>query len=66
MRFFMVLGVLMWVLIAVWLIRLGLGLDHPSEEQVPALVCGGIGGGLAGWFYVSRQARRLAAERRGD
>ena len=66
MKFFTALGVIVWVLIAVWLIRLGLGLDHLSKDQIPVmLICGPVGG-LAGWYFVSRHAKKLAAERKGN
>jgi hypothetical protein len=64
MRSFRLLGVIVWVLIAVWLVRLGLGLDHLSKDQIPImLICGPLGG-LAGWYVVSRQAKKLAADRK--
>jgi hypothetical protein len=65
MKFFMALGVVVWVLIAVWLVRLGLGLEHLGRYQIRVmLVCGPVGG-LAGWYFVSRQAKQRAAERKG-
>ena len=42
---------IVWVLIAVWLVRLGLGLDHLSRDQIGVmLICGPVGG-LAGWWF---------------
>jgi hypothetical protein len=62
MRFFRALGVVVWIGIAVWLVRLGMGLDHLTKDQIPVmLICGPVGG-LAGWFFVSRHAKKLAAE----
>jgi hypothetical protein len=29
------------------------------------IICGPVGG-LAGWYFVSRHAKKLAAERKGD
>jgi hypothetical protein len=65
MRSFRLLGVIVWVLIAVGLVRLGLGLDHLSKDQIRVmLICGPVGG-LAGWYVVSRQAKKLAGVRKG-
>jgi hypothetical protein len=65
MRFFRLLGVIVWVLIAVWLVRLGLGLDHLRRDQIPVmLICGPVGG-LAGWYVVRRHAKELAADWNG-
>lgn len=64
MRFFMALGVITWVVIAVWLVRLGLGLDHLSKDQIPAMIAGGVAGGLGAWYFILRSAK-LAAERKG-
>jgi hypothetical protein len=62
MRFFRALGVVVWIGIAVWLVRLGMGLDHLTKDQIPVmLICGPVGG-LAGWYFVSRHAKKLAAE----
>ena len=59
MRWVMAFGVLMWVRIAVWLVRLGLGLDHLSKDQVVIMaICGPIGG-LAGWYYGRRYVEQL-------
>lgn len=60
MKFFMMLGVVVWIFIAIWFIRLGMGLDHLTRDQIPAMLVGGVVGGLAGWYYVSRHARKLA------
>jgi hypothetical protein len=39
------------------LVRLGLGLEHIDQDQIPVmLVCGPVGG-VAGWYFVSRQAK---------
>jgi len=63
MKFFMVLGVVVWVWIAVWLVRLGMGLEHLSKDQLLPGIVGGIGGGVAGWYVVARQAKKRAAGR---
>jgi hypothetical protein len=66
MKFFRMLGVIVWVLIAIWLVRLGMGLEHLSKDQILVmLICGPVGG-LAGWYFVSRHAKKLAAERKGS
>jgi len=61
MKFFMVLGVLVWIMIAVWLVRLGMGLEHLSKDQIPAMIIGGISGGLGSWYFVSRSVKKRAA-----
>jgi len=66
MKFFRALGVIVWDLIAVWLVRLGLGLDHLSKDQIPVMLIWGPVGGLVGWYCVSRHAKKLAAERKGN
>jgi hypothetical protein len=64
MKFHMTLGVIVWVMIAVWLVRLSMGLDHLSKDQIPVmLVCGSVGG-LAGWYFVSRHAKKIVAQRK--
>jgi hypothetical protein len=61
MRLFLAFGVLMGVVIAAWLVRLGMGLEHLSQDQVVILlVCGPVGG-LAGWYFGSRYVKQLAA-----
>ena len=58
MKFHMALGVIVWVMIAVWLVRLSLGLDHPIEDQIRVmLVCGSVGG-LAIWDVIDGELRR--------
>jgi hypothetical protein len=56
-----VLGVLVWIGIAVWLVRLSLGLEHITRDQIPAMLVGGPVGGLAAWYYVRREFRKRAA-----
>jgi hypothetical protein len=64
MKILRALGVVVWVWIAVWLVRLGMGREHISRDQIRVmLVCGPVGG-LAGWYVVSRQAKRQAAARK--
>src|SRR5262249_35068029 len=46
------------------LVRLSMGLGHRSEDRIPVmLVCGSVGG-LAGWYFVSRHAKKIAARRK--
>jgi hypothetical protein len=66
MKSFLALGVIVWVVIAVWLVRLGMGLDHLSTDQIAVMIICGPVGGLAGWYFISRHAKELAAERKGD
>lgn len=61
MKFLMVLGVLAWIMVAVWLVRLGMGLEHLSKDQIPAMIIGGISGGLGSWFFVARPAKKRTA-----
>ena len=65
MNFFMVLGVIVWIMIAIGLVRLGMGLEHLSKDQIRIMIICGPVGGLAGWHFVARHARNLAAERKG-
>jgi hypothetical protein len=66
MKLLMVAGVFWWVVIAVWVVRLFMGLDHLSKDQIPAAIVGGVCGGLGAWYYVPRHAKKLAAERKGN
>jgi uncharacterized membrane protein len=34
LKFMMAMGVIWWIVIAVWFVRLGLGLDHLSKDQI--------------------------------
>jgi hypothetical protein len=65
MRFFELLGVIVWILIAVWLIRLGRGLDHLSKDQIRVILICGLAGDLAGWYVSRRQVRNLVPDRKG-
>lgn len=65
MKLLMVVGALWWVVIAVWVARLGMGLEHLSKDQIPAAIIGGVCGGLAAWYYVPRYLKKLAAEQQG-
>ncbi len=64
-KFLMVFG---WIMLAwgtIWLVRLTLGLEHITTEQIGImLICGPIGG-VAGGYFGSRHVKRLAAERKG-
>jgi hypothetical protein len=64
MKILRALGVVVWVWIAVWLVRLGMGLEHLSRDQIPVMIVCGPVGGLAGWYVVSRQAKQQAAARK--
>ncbi len=48
MKLLMVVGALWWVVIAVWVARLGMGLEHLSKDQIPAAIIGGVCGGARG------------------
>jgi hypothetical protein len=60
----MVVGVIFWVLIAVWSVRLGMGLDHLSKDQILPGIVGGICGGFGAWYYVPRLMKKEAAKPR--
>ena len=62
MRILMALGVIVWVLIAVWFVRLGMGLEHLGRDQIVPGIVGGIGGGVAAWYFVARHAKKPGAE----
>jgi hypothetical protein len=64
LKFLMAVGVIFWVLIAEWLVRLGMGLDHLSKDQIPPGIVGGICGGWAAWYYVPRLMKKEAAKSR--
>jgi hypothetical protein len=55
-------GVVFWVVIAVWFVRLGLGLDHLSRDQIAPGIVGGICGGWAAWYFVPRLTKKEAAQ----
>jgi hypothetical protein len=59
----MAVGVIFWVLIAVWFVRLGMGLDHLSKDQILGIVVG-LCGGLGAWFYVPRLMKKEAVKSR--
>jgi membrane protein DedA with SNARE-associated domain len=62
---FVVLGVFVWIGIAVWLVRLGMGLDHIQKDQIPIMIVSGIAGGIGAWYYVRREAKkRIASQSR--
>jgi hypothetical protein len=60
----MAVGVIFWVLIAVWFVRLGLGLDHLSKDQVLPGIVGAICGGWTAWYYVRRLMNKGAEKSR--
>jgi hypothetical protein len=60
----MAMGMFFWVLIAVWFVRLGMGLDHLSKDQILPGIVGGICGGLGAWYYVPRLMKKEAAKSR--
>jgi membrane protein DedA with SNARE-associated domain len=62
---FVVLGVFVWIWIAVYLVRLGMGLDHIQKDQIPIMIVSGIAGGIGAWYFVRRQAKkRLESQNR--
>jgi len=61
MKYLMAFGVLMWVFIAIWLVRLGMGLEHLGRDQVVIMLVCGPFGGLAGAYFGSRYVKQLAA-----
>jgi hypothetical protein len=63
LKFMMAVGVVVWVWIAVSLVRLSLGLDHFSRDQIVPGIIGGIGGGWGAWYFVPRLMKRQAAKR---
>ena len=64
LRFMMAVGVIFWALIAVWFVRLGLGLDHLSKDQILPGVVGGVCGGWVAWYYVTRLMKKETAKSR--
>ena len=50
--------------IAVWPVRLGMGPDDISKDQVPVMLFCGPLGGLAGWYFVSRHAKEYVKQDR--
>ena len=66
MKLLMAAGVFWWVVIAVWVVRLCMGLDQLSKDQIPAAIVGGVCGGLAAWYYVPRHTKKLVTEQKGD
>jgi hypothetical protein len=64
LKFVMALGVIWWIVIAVWFVRLGLGFDHLSKDQILPGIIGGICGGWAAWYYVPRLMKKEAEQSR--
>jgi hypothetical protein len=64
LKFVMALGVIWWIVIAVWFVRLGLGLDHLSKDQILPGIIGGICGGWAAWYYVPWLMKKEAEKSR--
>jgi hypothetical protein len=64
MKFHLALGVIVWVMIAVWLVRLSMGLVHLSKDQNPVMLVCGSAGGLVGRHFVSRHAKKIVAQRK--
>jgi hypothetical protein len=64
LKFMMAMGVIWWIVIAVWFVRLGLGLDHLSKDQILPGIIGGICGGWAAWYYVPRLMKKEAEQSR--
>ena len=64
LKFMMAMGVIWWIVIAVWFVRLGLGLDHLSKDQILPGIIGGICGGWAAWYYVPRLMNKEAEKSR--
>jgi hypothetical protein len=60
----MAVGVIFWALIVVWFVRLGLGLDHLSKDQILPGVVGGVCGGWVAWYYVPRLIKKETAKSR--
>jgi hypothetical protein len=60
LKFWMAVGVIFWIWMAVWLVRLGLGLEHLSKDEIVPGIIGGIGGGWAAWYFVPRLLRKEA------
>jgi hypothetical protein len=63
MKVMMALGAVMWVLIAIWAVRFGMGLEHLDKSQIPALIVGGLVGWPAARWFVGRHVRKLATAR---
>ena len=64
LKFMMAMGVIWWIVIAVWFVRLGLGLDHLSKDQILPGIIGGVCGGWAAWYYVPRLLKEEAEKSR--
>ena len=64
LKFVMALGVIWWIMIAAWFVRLGLRLDHLSKDQILPGIIGGICGGWAAWYFVPRLLKEEAEKSR--
>ncbi|WP_406694748.1 hypothetical protein V5E97_27215 [Singulisphaera sp. Ch08] len=64
MKLLMAVGVSFWVVMAVWVARLGIGLDQLSQDQIPATIVGGVCGGLAAWYFVPHCIKRISIEQK--
>ncbi len=60
LRFLMAVGVIWWASLAVWLVRLAMGLEHLGGDQIAPGIVGGVCGGLGAWWLVPRLMRKEA------
>lgn len=55
-------GTIWLVVVAIYFVRLCLGWDHITHEEIPPMVIGGLCGGLGSWYYGKRKVNRPAAD----
>jgi hypothetical protein len=62
MKFWIAAGVFWWIVIAVWVVRLCLGLTFVSKDQIVPLLGGSVIGGLGAWYYVPRILKKQGVQ----
>lgn len=55
MKTVQIVGLVWLFVIAVYLVHINLGWDHITQDEVPAIVIGGVCGGFAAWYWGRRQ-----------
>ena len=66
MKVLEIVGTIWLVVVAIFFVRLCLGWDHITHDEIPPMVIGGLCGGLGSWYFGKRRAKPSASGRTGD